>query len=84
MSAHRLGLVAEENAFTAISERTVVGEYVVCVFVSNRDACISIAYQIVVFKNTVFDTPAKIEADAAIIFRMAQTNGGVLAAAAWM
>lgn len=82
VAAHRFGLIAKENAFTAISERTVVAKDVVGVFVTNGNAGVTVSEKVVVFKKAVLDTPAKKETDAAIVFRVAQTNGGVLAAAA--
>ncbi len=55
---------------------------IVGVFVTYGDAGVAIADEVVVFKDAVFDAPAEEETNAAVVFRAAVANGGVLAATA--
>ena len=49
---------------------------------TNGDAGVAIADEIVVFKDAVFDAPAQKETNATVVFRAAVADGGVLAATA--
>ena len=49
---------------------------------TNGDARVTVADEVVVFKDAVFDAPAEEEANAAVVFRAAVADDGVLAATA--
>ena len=49
---------------------------------TDGDARVAIADEVVVFKDAVFDAPAQEEANAAVVFRAAVADDGVLAATA--
>lgn len=51
---------------------------------TNGDARVAVADEVVVFKDAVFDAPAQEETNAPVVFRTAVADDGVLAATARM
>src|SRR5437868_6397646 len=67
MSAHRLGLLAEQQAHSRVLDDAVVAEHVVGVLVADRDARALVAADLVVLEEPVLYAPADEQAVAAVV-----------------
>src|SRR5262249_43279131 len=84
MSAHRLGLVAGQDARARILRHSVVAEEIVCVAMPDGDAVALVAAELIPFEQAMPDAPADKKAVLFIAERLVVAENGMLRPAARM